>query len=373
MNNTAKTGLLLVASLCATLLAGCDREPTSAPLAVRELLSAPAAGFERALAARPFDFPADHGPHPGFRDEWWYATGNLRSDDGRRFGFQITFFRHQLRPGDGDGWDSPQAYMAHFALSDIDGSRYHHFERFGRPGAGVAGARTKPFAVWLDGWRLASIDADFAPLTLQAEASAVALDLRLEPTVRPVLQGEDGLSRKNAEPGNASYYYSLPRIEARGRVRDADGYEHTVHGLAWLDREWSSSALGREQAGWDWFALQPDDGPALMYYQLRRADGSADRFSAGTLIATDGSSVPLTPEQVQLQPLQHWTSPAGQRYPIAWRLRIPQHGVDWQVRAALPQQWFDASFRYWEGAVEITRSEDGKPLGSGYLEMTGYE
>lgn len=364
-------------SLClALLLAGCDaRTPQPAMLDIRSVLGRPAdPGFLRATAPRAFDFPADHGPHFGYRDEWWYVTGNLRGDDGRRFGFQLTFFRHQLRPdrdADQSGWFSPQLYMAHFAVSDIDGNDYRYFERLGRPAAGIAGARAQPFAVWLDNWRLAGSGRNFAPLTLSAEAGPLQLRLQLQPTLAPVAQGDHGLSRKSAAPGNASYYYSLPRLRAAGTLRDRDGHSHTVHGLAWLDREWSTSALGAEQVGWDWFSLQLKDGGSLMLYRLRDRDGRADHFSYGALIGADGSSGTLSATDFQLTPEEYWRSPAGASYPIRWHLRIPSRGIDWRVKAALPQQWLNGSFRYWEGAVDVVAAGDDQ-IGSGYLEMTGY-
>jgi predicted secreted hydrolase len=275
-------------------LSGCERSPPErAALDIQQILGEPAsAGFLQALAPRDLQFPQDHGPHFGFRDEWWYVTGNLEDDAGQRFGFQLTFFRHQLRPGTDQNenrWESPQVYMAHFAVTDIDGRHYHFFERFGRPAAAVAGAQTAPFAVWLDDWRLASVGENFAPLQLQAQAGILNLQLQLTQTLAPVAQGERGLSRKSALPGNASYYYSLPRLQTEGTLRDASGHNHRVKGLAWLDREWSTSALGAEQSGWDWFALQLRDGRALMLYRLRRHDGAVDAFSYGALIAADGA------------------------------------------------------------------------------------
>lgn len=354
------------------LLSGCGRADRAEPaLQVRTLLGEPAqAGYELALAPRPFRFPEDHGPHFGFRDEWWYVTGNLRSENGRRYGFQLTFFRHQLHPGgDSSGWRAPQVYMAHFALTDIGAGDYQFFERFGRPAAGIAGAQTQPFAVWLDDWRLES-SAGSGDFQLHARAGALSLQLRLTPTLAPVPQGERGLSRKSATPGNASFYYSQPQLRAAGTLRDRAGLSHAVDGRAWLDREWSTSALDPNQTGWDWFALQLHDGRALMLYQLRRSDGSVDPFSYGALIAADGTQRTLTPAQFELTPLTYWTSPSGERYPIRWRLRCAAENIDWRISAALPQQWFNGSFRYWEGAVDI--DSGGVRIGSGYLEMTGY-
>ena len=375
-NFRASVAALLSLLAGCLLMAGCEPQAAApAPLQIQQILGEQASdGFTQALDVRPFQFPDDHGPHFGFRDEWWYVTGNLRSQDGRRFGFQLTFFRHQLRPEttEAKGWAEPQIYMAHFALSDIDGRRYQFFERFGRPGAGVAGARAHPFAVWLDDWRLENAGDASGDWQLRAQAGALQLQLRLTPSYAPVPQGDRGLSRKSAQPGNASYYYSQPQMRATGKLRDSEGHAHAVAGKAWLDREWSTSALSKNQSGWDWFALQLEDGRALMLYQLRRRDGGADPFSDAALIARDGSRQNLTGEQWRLSPQAYWTSPDGARYPIRWRLRIPDQDIDWVISAALPGQWFNGSFRYWEGAVDILPAQGGPALGSGYLEMTGY-
>jgi predicted secreted hydrolase len=365
-------GLRLFALLLFLFAAGCGRQAEPTAMTVQQLLgNPPAEGFLRATKPRAFTFPADHGPHPGFRDEWWYVTGNLTGEGGERFGFQFTLFRHQLRPdAGGEGWQRAEVWLGHFAISELDSGRYHFFERYGRAGAGVAGAQTQPFAVWLDGWRLTSAADGFAPLHLSAAAGAVALDLTLSPTLKPVLQGEHGLSQKSAEAGNASYYYSMPRIEARGELRDGDGHRHAVSGLAWLDREWSSSALGAGQVGWDWFSLQLTDGRSLMLYQLRREDGAVDRHSSASLIGTDGGSTPLGAADFTLTPERHWHGPDGERYPVRWRLRIPGQGIDWLIAAPQPAQLFDGSVRYWEGAVEVISGT--ATIGRGYLEMTGY-
>lgn len=372
MNKQAQRFFLLAILL---LLAGCQRETPPAPLDIRTVLgSAATEGYQQALVARPFNFPEDHGPHFGFRDEWWYVTGNLRADDDRRYGFQITFFRRQIQPGtgiDSSDWQSPQVYMAHFAVTDIDGDNYTFFERFGRPAAGIAGARAQPFAVWLDSWRLEALDTEARHLRLSARAGAIALELELQADTAPVPQGDNGLSRKSAAPGNASFYYSMPRLTAHGNLRDRNGQDRKVHGLAWLDREWSTSALGAEQVGWDWFSLQLDDGRSLMLYRLRHRDGGTDAFSYAALLGADGSKHTLPIAELELTPLDYWTSPTRTRYPIRWRLRSATHDIDWEIAAALPQQWFNGNFRYWEGAV-IIRTNASAEIGRGYMELTGY-
>ncbi len=289
---------------------------------------------------RPFAFPADHGPHPEFRTEWWYYTGNLETLTGRHVGFQLTFFRIALGPPEpilsvprASAWAASQLYLAHFALTDTEGRRFHAWSRMSREALGLAGARAHPFRVWLDDWSAAS-EAGGLPVRLRAAEGDVAIDLVLGSDKPVVLQGDRGLSQKGPEPGNASYYYSLTRMPARGTVR-VGGTSLDVSGLAWMDREWSTSALGRDLAGWDWMALQLEDGRDVMLYQLRRRDGTADPFSAGTLIAGDGRSKPLGPGDVAIEVLDHWTSPrTGVRYPSRWRVAIPGAGLHLLDRAA---------------------------------------
>jgi predicted secreted hydrolase len=369
--------------LALLLAAACSPERPRAPAARLSVAAALAgagdSGFARAEAPREFHFPADHGPHPDFRTEWWYYTGNLATREGRRFGFQLTFFRSALAPRPprrASAWAASEVYLAHFALTDVAGRRFRSAERWSRGALGLAGAQAEPFHVWLGTWSAAAAGAPGAgtpPMHLAAAADEAALDLALAPGTPPVLEGERGLSRKSAEPGNASYYYSLPRMPAAGTVRVGSDRFRVV-GLAWMDREWSTSALGRGQVGWDWFALQLDDGRDLMLYRLRRADGSADPASSATLIAAGGAAHPLASSDFELQVLDTWTSPeSGARYPARWRLRVPAAGLDLEVRPLLAGQELATSFRYWEGAVEVTGSGDGTPVhGRGYMELTGY-
>ena len=254
------------------------------------------AGYARALEARDFRFPADHGPHPDFKTEWWYVTGHLTSESGRRFGYQLTLFRSALAPSAAASesvWSTRQAYMGHFAVSDIDGDAFYARERFARGAAGLAGATGDPLRVWLEGWSLEGTGkGDGFPLRLTASDDSVALELTLEPGKGIVLNGEDGLSQKSAEPGNASYYYSLPRMPTVGSLR-VGSETFDVKGSSWLDREWSTSVLGEGQVGWDWFALQLDDDREVMVYRIREADGSASPESEGALVGQDGTKTRL--------------------------------------------------------------------------------
>ena len=365
--------------LSALLLAGCRDAPAPpAPaLSVAGVLrAADESGYERALAPQTFSFPADHGPHPGFRTEWWYYTGNLATAEGRRFGFQLTFFRAALAPRmaeRGSAWATRQAWLAHFAVTDAAGGRFHAFERWSRGALGLAGAEAAPFRVWVQDWSATAVGGGFAPLRLQAAQGEVALDLELAEGKPPVLQGDRGLSRKSAEPGNASFYYSLPRMPATGSVQ-LGAERFAVTGAVWMDREWSTSALGAGQVGWDWFALQLDDGTDLMLYQLRRIDGTPDPASSGRFIEPDASSRPVAFGGFSLEALDHWQSPrSGARHPSRWRVRVPAEELDLSVTPLLADQELDVSFRYWEGAVTVAGTRRGTPVtGRGYVELTGY-
>lgn len=332
-------------------------------------------GYSRAIEARDFVFPHDHGPHPDFRNEWWYVTGNLQADDGRRFGFQATFFRVAIAPGmpaSTSRWATNQVWMAHFALTDVAAGRHHAFERFARGAAGLAGAGASPFAVWLEDWRMASIDGDGFPWRLRLAEQGIALDLTLDPRKPIALQGDRGLSQKSAEPGNASYYYSATRLAAEGSVT-SNGATARVDGLAWLDREWSTSALGPDQTGWDWFALQLDDGTDLMYYRMRRHDGSADPHSKGLWVAPDGGSRRLSADDVELEVLDRWRSPhTGKTYPSRWRLKLLPSGREFVVTPLVEEQEMRLTVHYWEGAVEVTERPRGRSVGRGYVELAGY-
>jgi len=333
-------------------------------------------GFARAVAPRPFAFPADHGSHPDYRTEWWYYTGNLETTEGRHFGFQLTFFRTALAPRPvprRSAWGATQVYTAHLALTDVAGRRFRAFERASREAIGLAGATGVPFRVWLDDWAAEGAGPAALPMRLRATQGGVALDLSLGGGKAPVLQGERGLSRKGAEPGNASYYYSLTRMPVTGTIGVGDQVL-AVRGLAWMDREWSTSALGPDQVGWDWFALQLGDGRELMSYRLRRTDGTVDPMSQGTLVRVDGSSRSLPAEMVAIEVLGHWTSPrGGTRYPSRWRVRVPEEGIDVEVVPYLADQELDLAVRYWEGAVRVHGAGDGSTAaGAGYVELVGY-
>jgi len=325
-------------------------------------------GFLRADAPRVFSFPQDHGMHPGFRNEWWYLTGNLETNNGQRFGYQVTFFSTSFAhdtQNSIDGWQSPRIWMAHAALTDVANNKHTALERFSRENPGLAGAQLDPFKVWLENWSLSSATNEF-PWSLSLEDAAFKLKLTLNPLKEPVLQGNSGLSQKSQELGNASYYYSLTRLQSSGEIF-LDGARYQVTGQSWLDREWSTSALADDQSGWDWFSLQFNDGQELMYYQLRDKEGNAHPNSDGNWTDIDAQQIPVSADDIVLLENENWLSPSGISYTTEWTIQYA--GQQWIVRALVNDQLMDLSVPYWEGAVEILDAGNLDPLGQGYLEM----
>lgn len=340
-------------------------------------------GYALADSPREFSFPEDHGPHPGFRNEWWYLTGNLEDERGYRFGYEFTVFRFSLSPQSdvqphASAWKTSQVYIAHFAITDVENEKFHVEQRYARGALGLAGSQSSPLRVWIEDWAIADDPSaagqagSAAHWLLDVAGEELGLQLRLRAVKPIVLNGVDGLSRKSGEPGNASYYYSIPRLETTGQLKVGD-QSRRVSGTSWLDREWSSSALSEDQRGWDWFALQLSDGSELMFYQLRRLDGSQHPFSAGTLVAANGEYVHLDASQVGIRVTGEWTSPLGGSYPAGWILEIPSIEMELAVTPVIPNQELVTTVRYWEGAVDVKGTRQAQRLeGRGYVELTGY-
>lgn len=335
--------------------------------------------FSKAVDKRKFSFPEDHGQHPDFRTEWWYFTGNLTSDNGKKFGYQFTIFRTALskvKQERHSGWNSNQIYMAHFAVTDIDGQKFYYDERFSREGNSLAGAQAYPLRVWLDNWEMiqagSEVNFNLPQMKLVAGTKDVKIELTVEAAKPYVLQGDSGLSRKGRQEGNSSYYYSYTNLITNGTIA-AEGKRYNVSGKSWLDREWSTSALSPDQAGWDWFALQLNDSSELMYYQMRKSDGTPDEFSKGIFVTKEGNTVPLIKKDVTLEVRNHWTSKSGVEYPSGWKLSIPKLNIDLDISPAVKNQLLDVTVKYWEGSVTVSGRSSGKDVeGRGYAELTGY-
>jgi predicted secreted hydrolase len=342
------------------------------------LLPASSQEFRLALPGYRYEFPRDHFSHPDFQTEWWYYTGNVRAADGHRFGFELTFFRQALDRNSSNTsvWDVRDLYLAHLALSDLDGRAFYHAERLNRSGPGIAGVSQNDGRIWNGNWR---IDWAGSEQTLQAIDNRFTLQFHLRSEKPPIIHGENGVSQKAEGPGRASHYISLTRLAAKGQIT-LGGKTLEVSGLAWMDHEFFTHQLEADQAGWDWFSLQLDDKTDLMLFRIRRKDGSLDSYSSGTFVDTQGRSMHLRESDFTLQPLnQRWKSTAtNANYPIHWRITVPKLHLDFETRTLLPSQELTGSSslapNYWEGAIEISGKKSETPItGVGYLEMTGYD
>lgn len=327
-------------------------------------LGSDAAGF--ALPERrALSFPADHGPHPDFRIEWWYLTANLQDAQGTEYGVQWTLFRSALAPRRVQGWASPQIWLGHAAVTTP--KAHFPMERFARDGIGQADVIATPFAAHIDDWQMVALPGarGLDALRLTARGAEAGYDLTLRADGPLVLHGTDGYSVKSAG-GQASHYYSQPFYAVEGRLSLPEG-PVTVSGQAWLDREWSSQPLEGDQTGWDWLSLHLETGK-LMAARVRDDSGA---YVFGTWIAPDGTATALTGDDLSLTPLEE-SETAGRSLPTRWRVRHGAQDIDVIVEALNRDAWMALSVPYWEGPVRVTDSQSGTASGRGYLEMTGY-
>jgi predicted secreted hydrolase len=335
------------------------------------------AQYQKALPGYPYKFPRDHFNHPDYQTEWWYYTGNLRAADGHRFGFELTFFRQGVSRGQTQksDWDIQDIYLAHFALSDIDGGRFYHNERVNRAGPGLAGVSEPTAKVWNGNWQV-QFKGD--QQQLQAIAQTFSIRLVMISPKPPVIHGKNGVSQKSAGTGQTSHYISFTRLLTTGTIElDAKGYQ--VEGTSWMDHEFFTHELDTNESGWDWVSLQLDDNTELMLYRFRHKDGSVDTFSAGTYIGAEGRPAYLGVADFSMQPEKEtYASPATHAvYPIAWRITVPSLRLDLRLTTPLKSQELvsamAAVLSYWEGSIVVSGTRDDRPAkGVGYLEMTGY-
>lgn len=324
-----------------------------------------------------FNFARDHGSHPDYKIEWWYYTGNLKTNGDRRFGYQLTFFRVGVdkEPVNPSRWAVRDLYMAHLAVTDISNRQFRFAEKINRAGIGWAGATTDVLRVWNEDWE-ARLDKG-GHMRLRAAQGEIGLELTLAQGKPPVLHGARGFSQKGAQTGNASHYYSLTRMPTHGVITIAS-QQYEVTGLSWMDHEFGTSFLEKEQRGWDWFSLQLDDDTELMLFRLRRSDGQRDPHASGTLIDASGTAIPLNSRDFNLTPEAQWRSPqTGADYPVTWQITIPSRQIELQIRAAVDEQELvtrdSTGINYWEGAIAVRGTKAGRAVqGHGYLEMTGY-
>ncbi len=336
-----------------------------------------AAQYQVALPGYHYQFPRDHFDHPDYQTEWWYYTGNLKAADGHRFGFELTFFRQGIDRGHPrtTDWDIQDIYLAHLALSDLDGGRFYHTQRLNRAGPGLAGASEQLAKVWNGNWQVLWTNGQ---QQLRAISDNFTLRFVMSSRKPPVIHGKNGVSQKSAGVGQASHYISFTRLLTSGAI-ELNGKTYQVEGTSWMDHEFFTHQGEASQSGWDWLSLQFDDNTELMLYRFRHKDGSVDPFSAGTFVNADGQSTFLGVSDFSMQPgTQTYASPETHAvYPVAWRVAVPSLGLEVQIATPLVSQELvtpgNAGLSYWEGAITINGTRKSAPAkGVGYLEMTGY-
>ena len=337
--------------------------------------------FKRATQPMDFQFPRDHAAHPDYKTEWWYYTGNLQSPDGRGYGYQLTFFRNSLAPdvsSRSSEFASNQVYMAHFAVTDVSRKEYKSFERYSRGSIGLAGAKVEHsnYSVWLEDWSATQKTDKTIRLFAVNDAAdpIIAIDLILTQTCKPVFHGNDGLSQKGPEVGNANHYYSLIGLESIGTVQ-INKERINVTGTSWMDHEFGTSSLSEGIVGWDWFSIQLDNDVALMLARLRFQDGTDWQGFQGSLIQPNQPTEKVSRSDFIVQQTSRWKSPkSGNIYPSGWVIKLDRFQMNIQVEPMMKDQEFEGNFKYWEGAVRVKGTFKGKLVeGAGYVELTGYK
>ncbi len=346
--------------LCILLIALC------APMRAQE--------YSPALPGYRYEFPRDHFNHPEYQTEWWYYTGNLRSRNGHRFGFELTFFRQGVsRTLSPSPWYVHDLYMAHLALSDVSGGRYYEAERLNRAGPGIAGIDAAAGAIWNGNWQTRISENAHS---LRGTGENFSFELNVVPQKRPVIQGIDGVSQKAEGAGHASHYISFTRMKTVGTV-ELNGTPYEVDGDTWMDHEFFSDSVSGDEVGWDWLSIQLNDNTELMLYRLRHKDGSVDPYSSGTYVDSQGKTLHLTLRDFSMTPAgaTQKSPQTGATYPVAWSVTVPELKLQIDISTPLKNQEFVSRFgpSYWEGAIDVTGRHEDKPVhGDGYLEMTGY-
>ncbi|MEY2496520.1 MAG: hypothetical protein QOD12_76 [Verrucomicrobiota bacterium] len=340
-------------------------------------LSVAGANWKIAEPGWRYDFPRDHHAHFEFKTEWWYFTGNISDPEGRQFGYELTFFRHGIRPRAARDSNSSRFIVddlkfAHFAVTDVSRKGFRFEQKMSRGAFGEAGFDDGKRLAWISDWTL-TLNADDS-FDIAAAGKPGTMRLHLRPTKMPIANGENGVSLKAAGAGHASHYYSIPRLETTGEFL-IDGTIHAVRGESWFDHEWATTQLGPEQIGWNWLSVQFGDGSELMLYQMRLKNGQVDPVSSGTFVDADGTTRFLSSSAFVMMPTRRWKSKAtGAEYPIEWRVEIPERQISFTVKPVLDDQELALNqLTYWEGAIEVAGQRAGNPLtGRGYLELTGY-
>jgi predicted secreted hydrolase len=346
-------------------------------LAIALAVGALGASWRTAEPGWKLEFPRDHHAHREFKTEWWYFTGNLFDQDGHRFGYELTFFRHGIQPAaerdpNASRFIVDDLKFAHFAITDVSNQTFRFEQKTSRGAFGEAGFDNGKRLAWIENWTLATNGNDAFDLMASSESGTIHLHLRAAKL--PVAHGENGISVKATAAGHASHYYSIPRLQTTGEFF-AKGKTHPFRGESWFDHEWSTSQLARDQIGWNWLCVQFDDGAELMLYQMRLRNNAIDPVSNGTFIAANGATTFLSSAAFAMTPMRTWKSKATSGdYPVEWRVEIPGQQLSFTVKPVLDDQELALSqLTYWEGAIDVGGERAGSSIsGRGYLELTGY-
>jgi predicted secreted hydrolase len=346
---------------------------------VTQVIAVEKLGFQQARPGWKYEFPRDYRAHREFKTEWWYYNGYLKSRDGKKFGFQVTFFRVGLIPGpiprEGSRWHVRDVIMAHLAVTDINNKTFLYQEKAGRANLGLAGADTDHYRVWLGNWQVSE---EGKGHQIKAGDGDLSLSLTIIPTGPPLIHGVNGVVKKGTGTGQGSHYYSMTRMETQGLFK-IKGKEIPVTGISWMDHEFGSNQLQKTQVGWDWFSLQLDNGMDLMLYQLRQEDGRIDPNSSGTLVGSDPHVLHLSLSEIKVRVLRYWKSPrSGATYPASWEIHLPKHDLRLELFPLMADQELmtprSTGITYWEGIVKVKGTYKGRIVeGDGYVEMTGYD
>lgn len=332
--------------------------------------------FKQALPGYKYQFPRDHAAHEDFKTEWWYYTGHVLTESNKRFGYELTFFRHGIEHDSSlkDG-EARNVYLAHFAITDEGTGKFQYFEKMSRSGLPVASASSDTLAVQNQGWSVEQLGENFV---LRADGGGSGIRLMLSSVKKPVIHGKDGVSQKASCKGCASHYYSMTRLKTEGLVIVDGKAERIKSGWSWMDHEFGSNQLTAEQVGWDWFSVQLDNNTELMLYVMRRRDGTLDKNSSGTIVGANGEVVHLTRDQFSIKPTSTWTSPNSKGvYPMGWSVEVPQQQIKLSVQPVAKEQELltkrSTGVTYWEGSADVSGTIAGKAVkGQSYVEMTGY-
>ena len=339
--------------------------------------------FARVEKTWQWQFPRDHGQHAKFQTEWWYFTGNLKAENGHRFGYELTFFRQAFLPmlsARPSSWAFRDVYIAHFAITEVEKENFYYDQKISRGALNLAGADSAALAVHLGDWfarqETATPSAGVGKIQLRALSTFGKIDFVLTPMQPPVFHGVKGSLPNSDLPGDAAYYYSLPNLQTEGILKLNDDAFY-LRGTSWMDHEFFTPVVDIKSVHWDWLSLHLSDSTEVMLAQLHRGSGAEVLHSTGTFIQRNGTAQTLSSREIGLEPQAWWTSPvSGGKYPLAWKIKF----LDYELQLSTPVKNQELDTRrttgnfYWEGYVEASGKKGGQTVrGEGYLEMTGYE